>query len=137
MFSLNMYTYVIFFSTGSEHKRRSKRWRIWRRWGVGWTFPTQVEENQEGTQDCIGLSQNRTLVEETFVKKTMCTQYNQYFNISHNIFNDAGHFCVISDNFVKRNVQRVRNWYKRQSKNKFSFPYTWNSLPESFQTNIM
>jgi hypothetical protein len=23
--------------------------------GVGWTFPTQEEENQEGTQDCIGL----------------------------------------------------------------------------------
>ena len=75
----------------------------------GWTFPAQEEENQEGTQDCRALSQNRTLVEETFVKKTMCTQYNQYFNISHNIFNDAGHFCEISDNFVKRNVQRVRN----------------------------
>ena len=57
----------------------------------------------------VELCQNRTLVEEIFVKKTMCTQYNQYFNISHNIFNDAGHFCEISDNFVKRNVQRVRN----------------------------
>jgi hypothetical protein len=32
MFSLNIYTYVIFCSTGSEHKRRSKRWRICRRW---------------------------------------------------------------------------------------------------------
>jgi hypothetical protein len=35
----------------------------------------------------VQLCQNRTLVEEIFVKKTMCTQYNQYFNISHNIFN--------------------------------------------------
>ena len=77
--------------------------------GGGWTFPVQEEENQEGTQDCRALSQNRTFVEETFVKKTMCTQYNQYFNISHNIFNDAEHFREISDNFVKRNVQRVRN----------------------------
>ena len=27
----------------------------------------------------VELCQNRTLVEEIFVKKTMCTQYNQYF----------------------------------------------------------
>jgi hypothetical protein len=68
--------------------------------------PSQLKKR---TQDCRALCQNRTLVEEIFVKKTMCTQYNQYFIISHNIFNDAGHFCEISDNFVKRNVQRVRN----------------------------
>ena len=136
---MNIYTYVILFSTGSEHKWRSKRWRICRRWR-GWeeVGPSQLKKRKiKRGSKIVELCQNRTLVEEIFVKKTMCTQYNQYFNISHNIFNDAGHFCEISDNFVKRNVQRVRNWYKRQSKNKCSFPYTWNSLPESFQTNIM
>ena len=105
MFSLNIYTYVIFFSTGSEHSVEESGDGE----GGGWTFPAQEEKNQERTQDCRALCQNRTLVEEIFVKKTMCTQYNQYFIISHNIFNDAGHFCEIPDNFVKRNVQRVRN----------------------------
>ena len=34
--------------------------------------------------------------------------------------NDAGHYCEISDHFAKRNVQHVRSWFKRQSKNKSS-----------------
>ena len=65
--------------------------------------------NQEGTEDCRALSQNRTLIEEMFVKKAMYTQYNQDFNINRNTFHNAGHYCDISDNFAKRNVQYVRS----------------------------